>query len=182
MTNVLALTGSLRAESTNTALLRALSRAAPAHVAVSVFDGLGDLPIFSPDREGPATPEPVLRFADAVRRSDGVVISCPEYVHAIPGGFKNAIDWLVSRDEVIHKPIALLHASHRGEDVLRDLRRVLGTVSTRFNEQIFARFDLMKLSPDEIEKRMLEQEKRAALLEFLDAFEAFIRQPETGAF
>ncbi len=176
MTKLLALTGSLRAESTNTALLRALTDAAPPHMSVSVYAGLAELPIFSPDREGPATPEPVLRFADAVRLADGIVVSCPEYVHALPGGFKNAIDWLVSRDEVIDKPIALLHASHRGDDVLRDLRRVLGTVSTRFNEQIFARFDLMKRNPDEIAAQMREPEKREALQAFLSAFEAFILQ------
>jgi NAD(P)H-dependent FMN reductase len=67
--------------------------------------------------------------AAAVARADGLVIACPEYVRALPGGFKNAVDWLVSRDEIIVKPIALIHASHRGDDMLEQLRLVLGTVS-----------------------------------------------------
>lgn len=81
---------------------------------------------------------------------DGVIISSPEYVHSIPGGLKNAIDWLVSRDEIISKPIALMHASHRGDDMLAQLRLVLATISQHFAETPFARFELMKLSVEEI--------------------------------
>ena len=50
------------------------------------------------------------------------------------------MDWLVSRPELVGKPIALIHAAHRGEDVLADLRRVLATVSDGFAPEVFARF------------------------------------------
>ncbi|MFC2969842.1 NADPH-dependent FMN reductase [Acidimangrovimonas pyrenivorans] len=165
---VLAISGSRRAASTNTALLRGLAAAAGPGHAVTLCDGLGDLPIFSPDREGPPAPPAVEAFAAAVGRADALVISCPEYVRAMPGGFKNAVDWLVSRDEIIAKPIALLHASHRGEDVLADLRRVLGTVSAGFAPDIFDRFELMKLTPDEIAERLAAPEATARLRGFLD--------------
>src|SRR6185295_6490353 len=114
--NILAISGSTRAASANTALLHALARHAPRGVSVEVFDRVAGLPIFTPDREGPPAPPIVESFAAAVARADGIVIACPEYVRAIPGGMKNAIDWLVSRDEIIAKPIALIHASHRGDD------------------------------------------------------------------
>ena len=140
--NILAISGSTRAASANTALLQALARNAPHGVSVRVFAGIADLPIFSPDLEDPPAPPAVEAFAAAVARANGIVVACPEYVHAIPGGFKNAIDWLVSRDEIIAKPIALIHASHRGDDMLEQLRLVLGTVSENFTTEIFARFAL----------------------------------------
>lgn len=170
----LALSGSLRAASTNTALLRAFARTAPPLAVVTVYDGIAALPAFSPDREGDETPPEVLTFAAAVSQADGLVISCPEYVHAVPGAFKNAIDWLVSRDELIGKPVALLHASHRGEDVLADLRRVLSTVSDRFAPDIFARFELMKLDPDQVALRMEDSENRDRLIAFTRRFADFV--------
>ena len=92
---------------------------APSDIAIDVFDRIGDLPVFSPDLETPQPPDNVRRFIERVAESDGLVISSPEYVHSLPGGLKNAIDWLVSGDQVVGKPIALVHASHRGDDMLR---------------------------------------------------------------
>ncbi len=174
--HLLALSGSLRAASTNTALLRALAIAAPDAIRVTVYGGLGDLPLFSPDREGPLIPPAVLTFAAAVAAADGLVISCPEYVHALPGAFKNALDWLVSRPELIAKPVALLHASQRGDDVLTDLRRVLHTVTDRFAEDIFLRFTLRKLTPEQIVADLTTPDQAALLQDYLNRFAAFIRQ------
>lgn len=172
---VLAISGSLRAASTNTALLEALAAVAIPPVQVTVWRGLATLPAFIPDDEGPPAPSAVEGFAALVRQADAVVMSSPEYVHAIPGALKNAIDWLVSRDEIIHKPVALLHASHRGADVLADLRRILATVSDRFAPDIFARFDLMKLSPEAVRDRLAGPEERQRLTAFLRDLEAFVR-------
>jgi chromate reductase, NAD(P)H dehydrogenase (quinone) len=172
---LLALSGSLRQASTNTALLRGFTAIARPLADVTLYDGLGRLPIFNPDDEGDRTPDAVLRFAAAVAAADGIVVSCPEYVHALPGGFKNALDWLVSRNEIIGKPIALLHASHRGEDVLADLRRVLGTVSDRFAPDVFAAFQLRKMTADEIAIHLAGPEQAARLRGFLAAFLAHVR-------
>ena len=170
----LALSGSLRAASTNSALLQGLAAAARPPIHVSLYEGLAALPAFSPDREGDLTPEPVLGFAACVAAADGLVISCPEYVHALPGAFKNALDWLVSRPELIGKPLALVHASRRGDDVLVDLRRVLHTVTDRFADHIFLRFDLHKLSPEEIADRLAHPDQVAQLCGFLDDFADFV--------
>jgi NAD(P)H-dependent FMN reductase len=173
--NILALSGSTRAASVNTALLRALARHAPRGVSVDLFDGIASLPIFSPDLEGPPAPPSVEAFAAAVARADGLVIACPEYVRALPGGFKNAVDWLVSRDEIIVKPIALIHASHRGDDMLEQLRLVLGTVSENFTADIFERFALKASTPGEIAAYFEAPEQAARLRAFLDQFAAHIR-------
>lgn len=171
--NFLAISGSTRKLSTNTAMLRALSNIAhPAH-SICVFDRIGDLPVFSPDLEVAPLPEPVQSFAELIRQSDDLIISSPEYIRAIPGGLKNAIDWLVSRDEIINKPIALMHASHRGDDMLAQLRIVLTTVSSRFSDELFLRFDLMKKSPADIEAYFAQTEYRLVAADFVSRFAAY---------
>ena len=172
--HILALSGSLRAASTNTALLRGLRAAAPECITVEVITPAG-LPLFDADLEGPPAPPEVEAFAARVSRADGLVISCPEYIHALPGAFKNAIDWLVSRPEIIGKPIALLHGSHRGEDALAQLRLVLGTVSQNFWPDIHARFHLISMPPEAIAAHLCAPEQRAELRAFLDGFTARIR-------
>ncbi len=171
---LLAISGSLRAASTNTALLQALARHALPRAQVTIYDGLGSLPIFSPDIEGAQTPPAVVAFATAVGAADGLVIACPEYVHALPGGFKNALDWLVPRYELIGKPIALLHASSRGDEVLASLRRVLSTVSDGFREDIFVRFDLRHFAPEEVADFLHQPRQAEQLYDFLDRFLAVI--------
>ncbi|MHC5653250.1 NADPH-dependent FMN reductase [Stappia sp. ICDLI1TA098] len=173
---ILAISGSARANSTNTAMLRAVAQTAPPGHDVTVFSAIADLPVFSPDSEAGPLPESVQVFADRVGESDGVLISSPEYVRAIPGGLKNAIDWLVSREEIVQKPIALMHASHRGDDMLSQLRLVLATVSQRFSQDLFLRFELMKLSPDEIARVLEMPSNRAAVSDFLQAFSEFCRR------
>jgi chromate reductase len=164
---LLALSGSGRATSTNTALLKSVSEIAGSDHRVTVFAGLADLPVFSPDAEQDPLPLPVGSFIDLIQENDALIIASPEYIRAIPGGLKNAIDWLVSRDEIIGKPIALLHASHRGDDMLAQLRLVLATVSDGFTPETFARFDLMKLSPEQIHQTMSEPQNRSKVVDFL---------------
>lgn len=93
--NILAISGSLRANSTNLALLQALQRYAPDEINIDLYSSLDTLPIFSPDLEEPHRPENVIQLIDLIKSADGLIISSPEYVRAIPGGLKNAIDWLV---------------------------------------------------------------------------------------
>jgi len=168
----------LRKESTNTALLYGLAEIAGDSngwdCRVEVFGGLGDLPIFSPDREGPATLPVVRDFAGKVAAADGLVFSVPEYVRALPGGVKNAIDWLVARDEIIGKPVAILHGSHRGEDALHSLRLVLGTVSQSFQPEIFECFELIGKSPEQVRAYLRQPDQAARLKRFAQRFCAAI--------
>jgi chromate reductase, NAD(P)H dehydrogenase (quinone) len=171
----------MRAASTNTALLDAVATHAPMGITVSVYAGLADLPIFSPDIEGPPAPRAVELLANAIGEADGLIISCPEYVRALPGGFKNAIDWMVSRDEIASKPIALLHASHRGHDMLHSLRLVFGTVSSQFAGDIFESFNLVSKTPDEIAGICSEPDHVARIQSYLSRFAALVdaRQSES---
>ena len=174
---ILGISGSARRLSTNTALLRAMAAMAPSDIAIDVFDRIGGLPVFSPDLETPQPPDSVRRFIERISASDGLVIASPEYVHSVPGGLKNAIDWLVSGDRVVGKPIALVHASHRGDDMLRVLRPVLSTISSNFNEDLFLRLPVMKETPDSIAEILAVPANRSAAEEFLRNFAAFCRSP-----
>lgn len=89
---ILAVSGSLRAASYNTALLHAARELAPAEMQIEVF-GLGDLPFFNQDVEEQGDPAPVAAWKDAVRAADGLLIACPEYNGGLTAVLKNAIDW-----------------------------------------------------------------------------------------
>lgn len=171
---ILAISGSTRKESLNSKLLCAIQSCSTPDMQIIIYNGLGALPIFNQDLEGDNTPESVLEFCQAIDSCDGLVISSPEYVRAIPGGLKNAIDWLVSRQEVMSKPIALAHASHRGDDMLLSLRVVLATVSERFTEEVFLRIPLQS-TESVTEKTICENsEHKKRILEFLTQLNQFI--------
>lgn len=175
---ILTISGSTRQNSTNSALLRQIGHFAPEGVSIELFTDLEGLPIFSPDKEGPRTPKKVIEFINTVSECDGIIISCPEYVRAIPGGFKNAIDWLVSHEAIIAKPIILFHASHRGDDMLTSLRLVLSTVSSRFNSDLFARFPLMSKTSEEIRFVLGSPTSKNELSTLIHNFTNYIRKPD----
>lgn len=154
-------------------MLRAVRAVAPREIEMTIFDGVGGLPVFSPDLEGEFLPAAVRDFIKAIAQSDGVIIASPEYVRSIPGGLKNAIDWLVSGVQIVHKPIALLHASHRGDDMLGGLRTILGTITDRFADDIFLRLSLMKLKPAEVLQAIETAENRSKVQAYLQAFSAY---------
>jgi len=174
---LLAISGSARAASTNTALLQALAEVSPADVTIDIIHNLQNLPVFSPDLEGSHTPSTVRDFIAAIDLADGIIICSPEYVRAIPGGLKNAIDWLVSGEAIIDKPVAIIHASHRGDDMLASLRLVLGTVTSMFHEQIFQRFSLISKSPEEVRAHLGSEENQDRLRAFIDEFTDAISKP-----
>lgn len=165
-----ALCGSLRKASTNRALLNVLRDFAAPDITIEICDLIGDLPIFNPDREADDMPAPVLALAANIRAADGLVISSPEYAHGIPGGLKNALDWLVSRDEIPHKPVMLVHASHRGDDALDALTEVLKTMSVRLVDAAFFRINLLGKTQQQREAILADPETRAILGEHLQRF------------
>lgn len=124
---VLALSGSLRAASVNSRLLRAAARLAPPWVAIKLFDGLGELPLFNPDRDIDP-PAQVIDLRHAVARADALLIASPEYAHGVSGTIKNTLDWLVSFEPFVHKPVAVWNASpraHHADDALRETLRTM---------------------------------------------------------
>jgi chromate reductase len=127
---ILLVSGSLRARSTNSAALRTAARLAPPGLDVVVYDGLATLPHFNPDDDGDGVPLTVSELRAEIHGAAALLISTPEYAGALPGSFKNLLDWTIGDDapgSIYEKPVAWINASTRGARAAHDeLRRVLG--------------------------------------------------------
>jgi chromate reductase, NAD(P)H dehydrogenase (quinone) len=168
---ILAISGSLRAASSNTALLRAAAALAPEDVEITVYGGLGNLPHFNPDLEA-SEPPAVTDFRVLVRESDGLLISSPEYAHGVPGVMKNALDWLVGGEEFIYKPVALLNASTRGTYAQASLLETITTMSARVVAEASVTVPLLGKNPDAagiVSHPEWSRAVRAALVAFANA-------------
>ena len=128
---ILAISGSLRTKSSNTAVLRAAARLAPPGVDIVLFDSIARLPFFNPDQDGDQVPEAVAAFRTVIGTSDGILISSPEYARGVAGVMKNALDWLVGSFEFPDKPVALINTSPRATHALAAMRLTLETMSAR---------------------------------------------------
>lgn len=120
--------GSLRANSTNAAMLQAAARLAPPGTE-SYFVDIEPLPHFNPDLDTERPPAAVAAFRTQLATADGVIFSTPEYVHSMPGALKDALDWLVSSAELFEKPVLLLNpspnAGQRGQAALLHTLRIM---------------------------------------------------------
>jgi chromate reductase len=126
---ILAISGSLRVASINSAFCRAAAVLAPSEARVTLLPGLGGIPWFNQDLE--ATPPPAVRsLRAAVHDAGALVIASPEYAHGVSGVMKNALDWLVSYEGIVGKPIALVNTSGRAHHAYEALREILTTMST----------------------------------------------------
>jgi chromate reductase len=130
VSRILAISGSLRRESSNTALLKAAAALAPPGTEIQLYDGLGDLPHFNPDIEA-NEPNAVTDLRARIRAADGLLICSPEYAHGVPGVLKNALDWLVGGNEFPGKPVALLNAAPRATHAQAMLAETITTMAGR---------------------------------------------------
>ncbi|MDE2480048.1 MAG: NAD(P)H-dependent oxidoreductase [Betaproteobacteria bacterium] len=140
--HILAIPGSLRAASINAAFCRAAARLAPAETPVTVYAGLGHLPLFNPDLE-PETPEPARRWRLAVQGADALLIASPEYAHGVSGVMKNALDWLVADEAFVGKPVALVNTSPRAHHAYEAMLETLRTMSARVLESASLNIQLL---------------------------------------
>lgn len=128
---ILAISGSLRAKSSNTAVLQAASILAPSNIKIELYSGLANLPHFNPDLDCEPMPNEVVSLRRQLKFSDGVIISSPEYAHGVPGSLKNALDWLVSSTEFPGKPVALINTNPRATIALSSLTEILVTMTAQ---------------------------------------------------
>jgi chromate reductase len=134
---LLAISGSLRADSHNSRLLRIAAEEAPAGVEIDIYEGLRAIPPYDGDADFGAGPGPVRELRERIERADGLLFSTPEYNSSIPGVLKNAIDW-ASRPRattpLAGKPAAVMGATtgHFGAVWAQaELRKVLGATGAR---------------------------------------------------
>src|SRR5262245_45183025 len=128
---VLAISGSLRSASSNTALVNAAAQLAPSGIEVAIYEDPDQLPRFNPDLDTGTPPTPVCAFRAALQSADAVLLSSPEYAHGVPGVLKNALDWVVGSGELVDKPVALVNASSRAPRAWSSLVETLSVMSAR---------------------------------------------------
>jgi chromate reductase, NAD(P)H dehydrogenase (quinone) len=174
LTKILALSGSVRRDSTNSALLRAAREAVPQDVELTLYEGMGALPIFSPDLTYPLLPGPA-ELRKMLLASDGLLVACPEYAHGVPGGLKNLLDWVVGWGELAETPVALWHASVYGENAKASLAEILKTMSMRLVPEAGLTLHLRGKKPVEMEPILALPETRATLQQALATFAGSIR-------
>ncbi|HUQ09570.1 MAG TPA: NADPH-dependent FMN reductase [Steroidobacteraceae bacterium] len=126
----LAISGSLRAASINSAFCRVLVQLAPTGHVAEFSPAPGELPLFNPDLDS-TPPVSVVRFRHAVAEADALVIASPEYAHGVTGVIKNTLDWLVSFEGAVGKPVALVNTSPRARHAQESLAEILVTMSMR---------------------------------------------------
>jgi chromate reductase len=137
---VLGISGSLRRDSLNGALLRAAAERLPGGAELIAFERLRDIPPYDADAELEGTPEVVHELREAIRGADAVLVATPEYNHSIPGQLKNALDWAsrpAGESALRGKPAAVIGASTGMFGAVwaqAELRKVLGAMGGRVVE------------------------------------------------
>lgn len=134
---LIAISGSLRADSHNSRLLRIAAEEAPAGVEIDIYDGLADIPPYDADQDLDPAPAPVRKLRALIAQADGLIFATPEYNSSIPGVLKNAIDW-ASRPRattpLAGKPAAVMGATTGYFGAVwaqAELRKVLGSTGAR---------------------------------------------------
>jgi chromate reductase, NAD(P)H dehydrogenase (quinone) len=180
--DVLVICGSLRKGSYNAALARTLPALAPAGLSLRDAPPFDKIPIYNHDiQDATGFPPEVNAWADAIRKADGVIIVSPEYNWSIPGGLKNAIDW-VSRmkDQPFKdKPMALQSAAGGilgGSRMQYHLRQSLTSIDAILfgRPEVIVTFAAQKF--DEKTLALKDQTAIDLIKQQLAAFEKFIRR------
>jgi len=163
---VLGISGSLRRDSHNSALLRAAAERLPAGAELVPFERLGEIPPYDEDVEVDGVPEVVQDLREAIRAADAVLIATPEYNHSIPGQLKNALDWAsrpAGESSLNGIPAAVVGASTGMFGAVwaqAELRKVLGAMGGRVLEAelpvahaaALRRGDHLELEPEQAER------------------------------
>ena len=138
---VLGISGGLRRDSHNTALLRHAGELFEAEGAeFEIYDGLRDIPPYDEDDDVENGPEAVAQLRAAVAEADAVFFTTPEYNSSIPGALKNALDWVsrpLATNTMRNKPVAVIGASTGMFGAVwaqAEVRKVLGSMGARVVE------------------------------------------------
>ncbi|EPG64476.1 NADPH-dependent FMN reductase [Leptospira wolffii] len=139
---ILAVSGSLRGRSFNTALLKAAQKLVSGETEIVFSSPLDRLPFFNADLDTENPPESVRTWRGELKSADAVLIASPEYAFAIPGVLKNALDWIVSSAELYGKPVGLINASpgYGGASKVQEmLVQLLKVLTARLNDECLLR-------------------------------------------
>ncbi|MCX5079429.1 NADPH-dependent FMN reductase [Streptomyces sp. NPDC001940] len=180
--SILLLSGSLRAGSSNEAVLRTAQALASPRARTVMYDGLAALPHFNPDDDADPLPVPVAALRAAIAEATAVLICTPEYAGTLPGSFKNLLDWTVGGTEICDKPVAFVNAAApgRGEGAAATLRTVLGYTGADIVESACTRIPVERgmIGPDGVITDPTAREQLGNVLGLLAEFHALAAKPD----
>lgn len=159
---ILAIPGSLRANSSTHVVLHEIEKMLPSDVYFEIFDGVGGLPHFDGSDE---IPLPVKSFLEKLTAADGILICTPEYAFGVPGSLKNALDWTVGTMEMNNKPTALITASTGGERGHESMLHTLTALSTQVADgsSLLISFIRSKIKEERIVDESVKQSIQAVI-------------------
>jgi chromate reductase, NAD(P)H dehydrogenase (quinone) len=175
------LLGSLRKGSFHGAVARALPALAPEGVSFTTLPEFRDFPIYDADLQAVGIPAPVEALAEAIRAVDGVVIITPEYNYSVPGGLKNALDW-VSRlqpQPFAGKPVAIQSGSIgpiAGSRAQYHLRQIMVFLDALVLNKPEIMIGTIQSKLDETSGELADEATRGFITKQLEAFAAYIRK------
>ena len=180
---IAAVVGSLRANSVNAAVLRAVLAYAPAQVEIQPFD-LADVPLYNGDVEDLGDPASVASLKRAVAEADGLIIVTPEYNHSVPAVTKNAVDWL-SRprrtNSLVDKPVGIVAATTGRHDAA-GAREHLSIAVGAITQNIFPEsLGISRVRGSMDEGELTDPYTISTLAEWLERFAAFVVATNTEA-
>jgi chromate reductase len=178
MSKVLMICGSLRKDSFNRKLMHAQAALKPAGMTLTESPTFA-MPLYDADVQAKGFPAEANALADAVRAADGVLVITPEYNFTIPGGLKNAFDWLSRMKEqpFVNKPVAVQSASQGpvgGARMQYDFRKMMVYLDaiTLNKPEVFVGMAQTKF--DEKTGELKDETARNFIKQQLEAFEKFI--------
>ena len=129
---ILGISGSLRSNSSASAILNIVAGLVPQNVEFTIYNALAEIPAFNDSNE---IPEPVAHFIKLLSEADGVFFVIPEYAFGVPGALKNALDWTVSSSTAFpDKPVALITAATGGDKAHAAFLLTLKAMSSKIPE------------------------------------------------
>ncbi|MFZ6747047.1 NADPH-dependent FMN reductase [Undibacterium sp. JH2W] len=163
---ILAICGSLRAASLNGMLIRAIKHLAPPDMEILPYAGMASLPLFNPDLDL-TPPASVQDLKAQITAADAVLIASPEYAHGVTGVIKNALDWTVSSEVFVYKPVIVLNASPRATHADAALRETLSVMSAHIMQAASIKLPVIGAGLDEdgiMHDQMIATSVRIALI------------------
>ena len=170
--NILGISGSLRSNSSASAILNTVAGLVPERVEFTIYSGLADIPAFNDSNEIPGT---VAAFIKLLSEADGVFFVIPEYAFGVPGALKNALDWTVSSSTAFpDKPVALITAATGGDKAHAAFLLTLKAMSSKIPEEatLLLSFIRSKLNErNEVKDRATLDSIRAVINSLIDSIQ-----------
>jgi chromate reductase, NAD(P)H dehydrogenase (quinone) len=169
MKNIFAISGSLRAGSSNHNILKVLGNMMPDYVNYAIYDGLSQIPAFDPGLDNDSPSDAVFSFRENLTNADGIIICTPEYAFGVPGALKNALDWTVSSASFSGKPTTLITASSSGENAHEAMIKILGAIDAKITPETTLLIQFVRSKMDQ-EGHIIDPDTLQKLKDVLDAF------------